>query len=1114
MAIDWSRYEPQAFADQSQAYLAQKRREREIAEAQTRTQQAASLPLPGAAPYVPHLQEQAEAAKPGIQNLFELVGRPEAAFRGALTAPNPLTGFLSGIRGENVPGYSEAWGVPGAVEKVLSFGLDPLNIVPFGRLAGGARSAITGIRGATEAAPAIREITRLPRYPVQEALAAGTRETPLEPVRRLVTKIPVLGPKLMSLVSPRLADRDSSIGAIMNAYDGSVESATQFAETLVARVTGGRALTSQIDDEGRLILTDGRHVAPIDVFEEPGRFQGALPAQDYDIAVRGGQLLTDISRGGVEGAPVLAPYRALVKQVRDLYDPETAARFDIPESVARGQKSFWPRYIIHDEAGTSRSVGTGGLRTGQHGRVFEWEEEGLQQGERYASPLEALQLRLTDHARSMSEMETLVALKPYITGVGAAAREEAASIFHPFIPSSGVKAGDDIKQIAETGFLQRLWASPEDAVKIKERFEREAAFRAGGGTARLVGGLADVNALARTVQSSGDLSAWFLQNLVTLATNPARGMASMWMSLRAAIDPLVVGKFYASPGFQDVMSRAPGLLMGGTGGAGEAFETLGKAGGIGKQFLEKTPVLSGVVKRSQAAFSLSGDFSRYMGARALLPLAEREGRVAELVDFLNHSTGTLSMKQMGISPVQRGVESWIAFAPRYGRGSLALFGDLGSGRLAGTEAVNAFGSMLLFGLGMYSATARALGQTPELDPRRASFLTVQIGDQRIGVGTVFRSLLQTAAKISAQVEGKEPFNLNDPSMENPLVRLARSRLSPVGSTLADAISGETFIGVPLSGINPLAYAGTKLAPFTMAAFVNEHGDLTNAKNWPGAAIGTAAQFTGLRSFPEPRRDLQNTVAAELFPGKTYDQLSLPEQARVQNDPRIKELPQPQGEAYALARETGKVTEQYRAELETLAARVESGGTDAITTRQFRAQLHDLQKTRNVQTEALQARYPEQVPQARTQERQVYNQYLKLLTEPDPTTGRIDYEEADSFLASLSPEQQAYIQDAQAAGTERLGPKAKALVQELYAARDQLEPYWKLFQTNMERAGIWDEWQTASGPGREALQKDRRYLLAQRRLRIDRDRMRLRDPNIDAQLVRWGYVTTPIRQRRK
>jgi len=528
--------------------------------------------------------------------------------------------------------------------------------------------------------------------------------------------------------------------------------------------------------------------------------------------------------------------------------------------------------------------------------------------------------------------------------------------------------------------------------------------------------------------------------------------------------------------------------------------------------LKKLPFVGGLLTRSQAAFETAGDFVRLAGAAAMLPSAEAAGKVDELVEFLNHSTGVISTRAMGIDPTQRALESWFLFAPRYTRGSIALIFDVFNGTLAGREAVNALGSMLLFGVGGYNAVARAMGQQPELDPRRAAFLTVDIGGQRVGVGTVFRSLLQFTSKVAAMAEGKEDMTLLEGDMSNPLVRLARSRASPVVSTGWDFVYGETFNGIPMSGINPLAYIGTRLLPFSVAGALMEHGDWKDVGTYPGRAVSYGAQFVGLRSFPRQRQDVLNQVAGEQF-GKRFDMLSLTEQTQVQMDERVRSLPKLQGERYTLARETGEILEDYQTKVQALGDRVESGQQDAITKREFRIQLGSAQKARNTLVEAARARSPEQVKEPDTREKVAFNEYMRLQTEPGPT-GRVDYELAESYLATQNPGTQAYIKEQLRVGTERLTGKAKQLVTELYAARELLKPYWDVFEQELERAGLLEQWRGASGVEREAMMRDRRMDMVERRVRLMRDRMRLRQPEIDSALVEQGYVEKSIRDRRR
>ena len=1118
--INYSASDPEQFWQETQQYLAQKRAVRQqqarAAAPLTRIPPAPSLPTPEQQEYIASREQQYEENKPGPQHLLELLGRPEAATRGAIQGifggANPVEGFMTGLGGGDVPGYSELAGVrdlpgplPQAIEKAGSFVLDPLNLVPFGKLAGGARSAIKAIREAEMAAPAVRELAgHLPRQTVETALEEGSRQTAQQSAGRLVRRLPLIGPRVADVVSSRWGEEDDTIKAIMTAVDGSRDSNAQMAEVLTAAVTQGKPLASAVK-EGRLVLQNGEPVAWNDVASTPDRFRGLLPEDDYDLFKRVNDLFRSVQSGGkIENAPILGEFTQRQRRIRDLYGDEIADRFDIPEFT--GSREFAPRYVVNDKTGDFRAVVSAGKKTGQHERAFTFAEEGLEAGYRYADPIESITLRIWDWGDMLSQMEGLAALRPYIQRVGEAARTEIQAFNSRFTAGPArVSKSAGLEEIAEAGAYKGLWARPEDAELIRERLQRDVAFRSAGGTTSLVGMGAHVNEFVRTVNASGDLSAWFNQLLPTLARDPARGMAAMWMSLRAALDPSVLQRFYASAPLQDVAARAPGLLFGGTGSMGEAFAGMQAKQGLAHKFFN-APGLRQFFERSESAFGMAGDFARYTGARAMLPSAEREGTVSQMVDFLNHSTGALSQKAMGLSPIQRAWESIFMFAPRYTRASLALITDLANGKLAAKEAGNTLASMLVFGLAGYQALARAMDQQPELDPRRGNFLTWRVLDDRVGIGTAFRSLLQVAARVEAQVvEGKEELTLDELSMDNPLVRLARSRLSPLAGSFADIADGQTFIGTPImDGGNPFAWIGRRVFPLAIGAFLFEHGTPSQK------AAGLGAQFVGLRAFPEQRKDVLNDVARELYQ-RPYNELSVPEQARVRGSEQARALPQPPGEKFAPDRARDDIYRESAAEVGRLAARVETGGPDSLDRRTFRGELAKATDKRNTLLDDVERRYEGSIKEPKTTEGKAYAEYNRLAHEPGPN-GLIDYEAADTFVMTQSPATQRYIKDRLGQGVELLPAGARGLVRELYEARETLQPYWLIFKTDMQKAGLWERWNEASPEDRDEIRRSREYARVQSRVRVDRDRLRLREPEIDELLVRWGYVATPIRER--
>ena len=345
--IDPTEFEPLDVYDKVSEYLKKKR--------ETQARQAASFrppafaPPPSSASYIASIQQQQEEQKPALTRALELLGRPEAGFRGAVTGParglSPLAGFQQGLtQPETVPGYSETFGVPQPVEAAMSFALDPLNLVPFGRLAGGASTALKTVgaaggltRAARGAAPAISTMGNLPRGGIEPATEI-VRESALP---RLLRAIPGME-RAAEIISPRLIHKGGSLESIMDAREGSLESAQQFASTLLARVTGGQQLVSKVDKDGRLVLTNGEARAAGDIFQNPEHYRLRLPESDYNIIKRFGELFD-------EAGPVRSQMKALQDRIRTEIDggEELAKRFDLPPVKGiEKEEQFFPRYAL------------------------------------------------------------------------------------------------------------------------------------------------------------------------------------------------------------------------------------------------------------------------------------------------------------------------------------------------------------------------------------------------------------------------------------------------------------------------------------------------------------------------------------------------------------------------------------------------------------------------------------------------------------------------------------------------------------------------------------------------------------------------------------------------
>lgn len=201
-------------------------------------------------------------------------------------------------------------------------------------------------------------------------------------------------------------------------------------------------------------------------------------------------------------------------------------------------------------------------------------------------------------------------------------------------------------------------------------------------------------------------------------------------------------------------------------------------------------------------------------------------------------TGRLPVRGLGVKATQRSVESSLAFAARYYRAMFGLLGDALQGGMRGAESRRVLGSLFAGAIVTHVAAARALGQDPNLDPRNSNWLTVRIGNQKVGIGGPIYGLGRMLAESVENPEKLKTF-----SMDSPLVRWARGRTAPVLSLATDLVTQETFMGKKIDSLGDLVRElATTPLPFIAQQAIEEGPE------------AIPPQALGLRAFPVGTRE--------------------------------------------------------------------------------------------------------------------------------------------------------------------------------------------------------------------------------------------------------------------
>ncbi len=626
-------------------------------------------------------------------------------------------------------------------------------------------------------------------------------------------------------------------------------------------------------------------------------------------------------------------------------------------------------------------------------------------------------------------------------------------------------------------------------------------------------GVEKVGGLSRTVMASLDMSAPMIQGLIVLSTNPKAWAKATYESFESLVSPNNINKYLAAN--QSITRQLPSMFVGT--GSSELTEAVGSIPKLVRKPFE----------HSQAAYDTFGTVARIEMAKAMLPTWKRTGQSMEsLADYVNKATGIVSSKAMGVSPSQRAFESGlIFFAPRYIRASAALIADaLAGGRTAeARESRKALASMLTAGLAAYIKAANAVGQEPVLDPADSRFLTIQVGNDRIGIGSVWTSMARLLARSVADPGGLAKV-LPSEWDQNPFLTWMRSRFPPATATVADILSGKTYTGDELKDAASIAaYGASRFMPFALENRATPLVQKALGVESTGPGLGVAAEvagFFGMRQFPQSYTERRESMTREYLKqqGRQYQKfntLTAKEQQDITE--RMRSLGYPiKGD---IAVKKNDLFTRHASNLESLANQVAQGVINKAQYREARKQaklelsvlLEEIEREQNAnktpeQIEAaFQARLSSLSPQDAAREK-----YFKILFTKD-ALGQPNFDKAEEYLASLPVEYRDYIDETSKERLRNLPPAARQIEEEYRQARDILQPYWDVKNQVMRKRGVLDKYNNLTPAEQALFEKSRQWDIINKEITKTRERMRQRNKKIDAALVEW-YGRVPMEGR--
>lgn len=746
---------------------------------------------------------------------------------------------------------------------------------------------------------------------------------------------------------------------------------------------------------------------------------------------------------------------------------------------------------------------------------------------------------------------------PALQQVEAAARSAMLQAKGDFYQAVGNSARAR-EQAAMLGLEEAYIPQPAFNGRIfpKEVADRVTAMFGDKGNAWLRAVEKPVN-VSRMIQAGIDVGAPLIQGAPVLGKNPAIWAKATLSHYGALARPDLHQRFlvdHADTVKEMVQHRVPVSQS-------EFFQGFAQ----GKSPLDK--IRQEVLRRPQAAYDTFLDTSRILLWESMKEPWLRSGsNLFEMGDTINHMTGTMSPRALGIGASQRQIESTVMmFAPRYTRAGFALVNDLFRTGAQGNVARNALagfaGSAMLFYMGTKSAQGVAEGKNPEairqdivdgLTPIKngrfnSRFMTWRVGDEHIGFGSFFYSLLRLTAGVTDAALNEPQALLKWDTADNPLIQFVRQRIGgagPVGSFVWDMVEGR----------DPAGYKVDKTLPGIAGAMAKRYlpfwAESTFVQSPPADPKSLPFQTTGFRTFPVSPSERRNEAFEKAAKAEGLDPNNLNKEQREALRTKYPDLQQADAAVEAAADK--RVKNEHQAQTDSFYAAVEkhtaNRETDLkplyesflsgkITGEQFRKQRSAmLVETANkiagaeaeyplalTTREKREAYYRENRIDVRTGHPQdlLVEQYRNIQPQrlPDGTDDMPGFfKQRETFLNTLNQEDREYVK--RNSRIKFADPVMQQLENKYQDDLQVLRPYWELKDKTIASTpalkAIKDEAQQyAASPNRDD------QLVAQAlEAKIDsymtnlKLAYRIDNPNVDELLVEWGYLDKLVGERKQ
>ena len=590
--------------------------------------------------------------------------------------------------------------------------------------------------------------------------------------------------------------------------------------------------------------------------------------------------------------------------------------------------------------------------------------------------------------------------------------------------------------------------------------------------------------------------------------------------------------------------------------------------------------------RFQSSYGMFLAYNRALMWDALKPTFTQSGKkgggLDELGAYIRNLTGGLDSKALGVGSKQREIEgTFLAFSPRLLRSTVSLVSDAlmaipmtatGKGAtVRQKESFKTIGQLLTAVHGVAAAAVISHGLSKGHDWDRIMddvaisqnplsgkrYLGVEVDGQHYGVGGQVRALTQLMTGIATSVATGDASRLKEMDLrENPILGFMASRGAQGVRITQTAVEGITgFNANVYEEIEGFTDMFAHLFEDSLPIFVQ---GIMEGDNIPGVTTGVG----GVRTSPSTAADDFNRILEDDFrnqpdevleefghkrgeyPRKSRDMDTRLRQQLIEENPELQEL---EVQKSIERSEKGSVSEDYRkekkqakttrdTEIENAVAEVGVGQRlRGVIGSEYQEYVDAIEEIDGKSEYADIVEYFDEQEASTSEYNRALEEYFRVLNADPPLDRPIwgyDFKARDERIEALreNPITKGYVDDIE----KDIRNNALPIVQELNRDRDVMEPYFRVIDEEVAKAGFEEKfefWKRQGYEDQEEMRngavdiirwtfKDRLELLKiQAKAEEKREAMQTGAVKsigwtkedaflLDALLWKWEYNTTP------